>query len=1214
MAEASGSASPGVRPGWRWDVALSFAGAQRDYVQQVAAALTARGVRCFYDASEQTELWGKYLAEELSVIYGEQAAAVVVFISAEYAARDWTRHERRAALARAVRERREYILPARFDDAPLPGLPADMVAADLRTLTPQQFAAMIASKLTGLAITASSGDPGLGERYRPDLMDAAQPYLHGAVASAAPGWPLGELTDPFALEVHRSVDADDLESDGHSGDLPPLPAYVCREHDMRLGQAVDRAASGHSTIVMLVGGSSTGKTRACWEAIQRLPQHWRLWHPIEPSPAESVLQGLNAIAPRTVLWLNEAQQYLLTHDPELGEQVAAGLRELLRDPRRGSVLVLGTIWPEYRALLAAESGPAGSGKHPQARALLTGVSIEVPERFTGPAIQTLRSAVDPRLVQAARYAEDGQVTQYLAGVPVLLERYRTAPASAKALIHAAMDIRRLGHGPMLPRAVLAAAALGYLTDRQWEALDDDWLDQALAYTGQPCRGVRGPLTPIRARPGQPVSDRPYYRLSDYLDQVGRVERRERSAPAALWDALLAHSKATDFVRLGMQAEERGLYRYAFRFYSAAAQADDPGAFSGMDGLFRAMWRIDEAITWFQARVDAGEPRCLHWLAHLLDAAGRTEEAMAVLRRSADNGSANDMRSLAGMLRAAGRTDEAIVVYRRAVEADGDASYLDLEAVVRLLTEAGRVEELISWLKVRTEAGNGTAGAVGARLLDTEERYEEAVSFCQLAAAAHGAGTVAEVQALDQAAGLMKKAGRIEEAIAVYQQIADTPDIDPWLASSAEYNAAGLLRDWDRADEAITWLSRRVTTGQSSCHWHVTKLLKEKGQLEEAIAWLETLARADDHYAIEPMADLLEETGRTEEAISWRKNAAQTSRYHMRRLADKLVEKGRADEAIDLCRHAADNGDAYGRALAAELLQKEGRVEEALAVLPVAAISGTDEHSASMRAARARLLSEAGREDEAITWLKDRAEAGDTAAAERVTGLLLETGQDDEAIAWLKDRAGAGDTAAARRAAAMLREADRAEEMITWLSQLPHPGWSALMQAADTLREMDRTEEAVTLYQRAADADDADEGTAWLQAALRVVELLESSGRTDEAVGWLTDQAEAGRTRALEEAAHVLRNADRTDEALIYWGRAIEAGSYRLRYRLSARAAAISVRETGYAEYADRIRRFGIEPGGSAAHPWAISTTRKDPGQKIESAPKTRPRVGAKDDR
>ena len=125
---AGGDEGAGAGLGWRWDVALSFAGAQREYVQQVAGALTERGLRCFYDADEQVGLWGKYLAEELPRIYGEQAAAVVVFISAEYAERDWAILERRAAFSRAVRERREYVLPARFDDTVLPGLLADMAA------------------------------------------------------------------------------------------------------------------------------------------------------------------------------------------------------------------------------------------------------------------------------------------------------------------------------------------------------------------------------------------------------------------------------------------------------------------------------------------------------------------------------------------------------------------------------------------------------------------------------------------------------------------------------------------------------------------------------------------------------------------------------------------------------------------------------------------------------------------------------------------------------------------------------------------------------------------------------------------------------------------------------------------------------------------------------------------------------------------------------
>ena len=99
---AGADSGTGAGPGWRWDVALSFAGAQRPYVEQVARALQERGMRCFYDADEQIELWGKDLAEELPAIYTEQAAAVVVFVSSEYAARDWTRLERRAALNRGM--------------------------------------------------------------------------------------------------------------------------------------------------------------------------------------------------------------------------------------------------------------------------------------------------------------------------------------------------------------------------------------------------------------------------------------------------------------------------------------------------------------------------------------------------------------------------------------------------------------------------------------------------------------------------------------------------------------------------------------------------------------------------------------------------------------------------------------------------------------------------------------------------------------------------------------------------------------------------------------------------------------------------------------------------------------------------------------------------------------------------------------------------------
>ncbi len=46
---------------------------------------------------------------------------------------------------------------------------------------------------------------------------------------AAVGWPIAELTDPFALEVYHPIVIDDA-----SAGLPVLPPYVRREHDAEL--------------------------------------------------------------------------------------------------------------------------------------------------------------------------------------------------------------------------------------------------------------------------------------------------------------------------------------------------------------------------------------------------------------------------------------------------------------------------------------------------------------------------------------------------------------------------------------------------------------------------------------------------------------------------------------------------------------------------------------------------------------------------------------------------------------------------------------------------------------------------------------------------------------------------------------------------------------------------------------------------------------------
>lgn len=57
----------------KYDVALSFAGEDREYVEQVANLLGSSGVKVFYDRFEEADLWGKNLYDYLIDIYQNKA-------------------------------------------------------------------------------------------------------------------------------------------------------------------------------------------------------------------------------------------------------------------------------------------------------------------------------------------------------------------------------------------------------------------------------------------------------------------------------------------------------------------------------------------------------------------------------------------------------------------------------------------------------------------------------------------------------------------------------------------------------------------------------------------------------------------------------------------------------------------------------------------------------------------------------------------------------------------------------------------------------------------------------------------------------------------------------------------------------------------------------------------------------------------------------------
>ena len=130
------------------DVALSFAGEDRHYAQELAELLKNNGYKVFYDEYAQVQLWGENLHDKFSEIYKNKSRYCVMFVSEHYARKLWTNHERRSAQARALEESVAYILPVRLDDAEIPGILPTVAYLDLRSVSIDEIYQALAEKLS----------------------------------------------------------------------------------------------------------------------------------------------------------------------------------------------------------------------------------------------------------------------------------------------------------------------------------------------------------------------------------------------------------------------------------------------------------------------------------------------------------------------------------------------------------------------------------------------------------------------------------------------------------------------------------------------------------------------------------------------------------------------------------------------------------------------------------------------------------------------------------------------------------------------------------------------------------------------------------------------------------------------------------------------------------------------------------------------------------
>lgn len=753
-----------------------------------------------------------------------------------------------------------------------------------------------------------------------------------------PGRPIGEW-GPHDLEVHPAGDAA-ADAAGAAGGRV-LPGYVRRRHDRVLADAVRSVKAGHSRIVVLVGSSSTGKTRACWEAVQPLAdEKWRLWHPFDPTRAEAALEDLHRVQPHTVVWLNEAQHYL--GDRVAGERIAAAVHSLLTDPECGPVLVLGTLWQEYAARYTALPLPGGEDPHSRVRELLAGHTVSVPDAFDTHALASaaaLARGGDRLLADAlTRACTDGRVTQDLAGARELLNRYLHATPVARAVLQAAMDARRLGVGLHLPQAFLTEAAVDYLTDTDYDHLTEDWAEQVFAELAEPVHGKQAPLrrtTPRpRRRPPVPSSSAhtppagPLFRLADYLEQHGRTTRSHLCPNSSFWHAAHAHlTHPDDLENLARAALDRHRLQWAHHLRQRAADHGSPAALYELAETREQAGDREGAQPLYRQAAEHGDGNALYRLAVIRQEAGDAAGAEALARRAAEHGDSNALYRLAVIRQGAGDGAGAEVLARLAAE-HGNTQVLhrlaeireqngDREAaeiLARLAADHGYPYTLNFLAGMRQEAGDREGAELLARLA---AGLGSTHAWCFLARMREEAGDQKGAEDFYRRAVELGSAYALLEVVAIREEAGDHKGVEDLHRLAADRGDSDALSRLamrrqaigDRAGaEALAWQASEH--GNSHVLRRLAMMWEQGGDHESAEALARQAAHCGNTHVLRGVAEVREEAGDHKSAEElYRLAADRGSTTALYRLSMMREQAGDRDGAETLARQVADHGNS-----------------------------------------------------------------------------------------------------------------------------------------------------------------------------------------------------------------------------------------------------------------------------------------------------------------
>jgi hypothetical protein len=132
---------------FEYDVAISFARADRTIAEELGGLLRARSIRVYEDDSEAAQLGGGDFVNHIAELYRTRGRYCVMLLSQHYPLKKWTQAERLSAQEHALRDANEYVLPIQLDETGVPGAAATTGYRDLRQHSMESIVDMLESKL-----------------------------------------------------------------------------------------------------------------------------------------------------------------------------------------------------------------------------------------------------------------------------------------------------------------------------------------------------------------------------------------------------------------------------------------------------------------------------------------------------------------------------------------------------------------------------------------------------------------------------------------------------------------------------------------------------------------------------------------------------------------------------------------------------------------------------------------------------------------------------------------------------------------------------------------------------------------------------------------------------------------------------------------------------------------------------------------------------------